>query len=137
MPPEMLAWLCEFCYIDLPCALVRRLARGPFPLREACDAFLQTPPCEELSAFAQQALRALRERGIRCPDDVRVMSLTGHAIGNMLETTMTAMEVPALDMGRKAARMAIETVEAKASPGDKASVQHLVFSPTLVVRESA
>ena len=61
MPPEMLAWLCEFCYIDLPCALVRRLARGPFPLREACDAFLQTPPCEELSAFAQQALRALRE----------------------------------------------------------------------------
>lgn len=83
------------------------------------------------------ALRALRERGIRCPDDVRVMSLTGHAIGNMLETTMTAMEVPALDMGRKAARMAIETVEAKASPGDKASVQHLVFSPTLVVRESA
>ena len=34
MPPEMLAWLCEFCYIDLPCALVRRLARGPFPLRE-------------------------------------------------------------------------------------------------------
>ena len=61
MPPEMLAWLCEFCYIDLPCALVRRLARGPFPLREACDAFLQTPPCEELSAFAQQALRTLRE----------------------------------------------------------------------------
>ena len=61
MPPEMLAWLCEFCYIDLPCALVRRLARGPFPLREACDAFLQTPPCEELSAFAQQALHALRE----------------------------------------------------------------------------
>ena len=61
MPPEMLAWLCEFCYIDLPCALVRRLARGPFPLSEACDAFLQTPPCEELSAFAQQALRALRE----------------------------------------------------------------------------
>ena len=83
------------------------------------------------------ALRALRERGIRCPDDVRVMSLTGHAIGNMLETTMTAMEVPALDMGRKAARMAIETVEAKASPGDKASVQHLCSSPTLVVRESA
>ena len=29
MPPEMLAYLCEFSYIDLPRALVRRLGRGP------------------------------------------------------------------------------------------------------------
>ena len=76
MPPEMLAWLCEFCYIDLPCALVRRLARGPFPLREACDAFLQTPPCEELSAFAQQALRALRVQAPVAIGDVLLKDTT-------------------------------------------------------------
>lgn len=83
------------------------------------------------------ALRVLHERGIRCPEDIRVMSLTGHAIGNMLETTMTAMEVPALEMGQKAARMAVEAAESANAAGGKPAVQHLVFSPTLVVRESA
>lgn len=84
------------------------------------------------------AMQALRERRIRVPQDIRVMSLTGHSIGSMLETTMTAMEVPALDMGRKAARMAVETIESpQSSTTGKAAIQHLVFSPTLVVRESA
>lgn len=81
------------------------------------------------------ALRVLHERGIRCPDEVRVMSLTGHSIGRMLETTMTSMEVPALEMGQKAARMAIEAIETP--EGNNAARQHLVFSPTLVVRDSA
>lgn len=81
------------------------------------------------------ALRVLHERGVRCPDDVRVISLTGHSIGRMLETTMTSMEVPAIEMGEKAARMAVEAIETPA--GEPPARQHLVFSPTLVVRDSA
>ena len=81
------------------------------------------------------AMRVLHERGLKCPDDIRVICLTGHAIGRMLETTMTAMEIPAIEMGQKAARMAVEAIEAQG--GAAAARQHLVFSPTLVVRESA
>lgn len=80
------------------------------------------------------ALRALKENQIRVPEDIRVISLTGHSIGGMLETTMTAMEMPAYEMGTRAALMTITDIE---SPSEqKPSVQHLVFSSTLIERES-
>ncbi len=81
------------------------------------------------------ALRALKVHGLKVPQDVRLVSLTGHSIGNMLETTMTSLEIPAYEMGRKAVKMLIEEIEA---PKDsKPSPQHLVFPASLVERESS
>ena len=80
------------------------------------------------------AIRAARERGLKIPDQIKVMSLSGHAVGGMLETTMTSMEMPAREMGEKAARMVIDAIEA--SSDAKPSVQRLVFPASLVVRES-
>lgn len=80
------------------------------------------------------AMRAIKERGLRVPEDVRVVSLTGHAVGSMLETTMTSLEVPAQEMGEKVTKMLIEEIEAPAD--QKPSPQHLVFSAALVERES-
>ena len=79
-------------------------------------------------------MRALRDRNIRVPEKVRVMSLTGHELGRILETGMTAMEIPAREMGTKAVRMIVEDIEAP--EGRKRSVQHLTFEATLVERES-
>lgn len=80
------------------------------------------------------AMRALKERGIRVPDQVRVMSLTGHAVGGMLETSMTSLEIPAHEMGIKVTQMIVEEIDA---PTDhKPSPQHLVFSAILEERES-
>lgn len=79
------------------------------------------------------ARRALKERSISS-SQIKVISLTGHAIGGMLRTSMTSMEMPAHEMGEKASAMIIEEIEA---PSDhKPSPQHLVFSATLVQRES-
>lgn len=80
------------------------------------------------------AIRALKERGLLIPDDMKLVSLTGHSIGGMLETTMTSMEIPAHEMGRKAAGMVVEAVETKGSPQD---ISHLVFDPVLIERESS
>ena len=80
------------------------------------------------------AMRALKERGLKVPEDIRVVSLTGHEIGGMLETSMTSMEIPAMEMGEKATRMLIEEIEAPADK--KPSPQHLVFPAALVERES-
>ena len=80
------------------------------------------------------AMRTLRERNIRIPQDVRVMSLTGCSLGRILETGMTAMEIPAREMGAGAARMIVEDIEA---PEDrKPSVRHLSLEASLVERES-
>ena len=42
-----------------------------------------------------------------------VISLTGHAIGGMLETAMTSMELPGREMGQWAADMILEDIEAE------------------------
>ena len=80
------------------------------------------------------AMRAIKERGLRVPEDIRLVSLTGHKVGGMLETSMTSLEVPAREMGEKVTKMLIEEIEA---PSDqKPSPQHLVFAARLVERES-
>lgn len=81
------------------------------------------------------ALRALKDRNIRVPEQMRLVSLTGHSIGELLETTMTALEIPAQEMGAKATRMVIDEIEAPTE--EKPSVQHLVFPASLVERESS
>lgn len=81
------------------------------------------------------AIRAMRERGILVPDEVKLVSLTGHSIGSMLETTMTSMEIPAHEMGKKATRMIVEEIDAPT--GKKPGAQHLVFDTVLAERESS
>lgn len=80
------------------------------------------------------ALRALKERGMTAPDDIKIISLTGHFIGRMMETTMTSMEIPSFEMGKKATKMLIDEIED--SNNDQKSVQHLVFDTVLIKRES-
>lgn len=79
-------------------------------------------------------LRALKELGKKVPDEVKVLSLTGHSIGGMLETAMTSMEVPGREIGKRAADMILEELEA--DKDEKPSVQHMVFETKLVERET-
>ncbi len=80
------------------------------------------------------AIRAAAERGLKIPEQIKIMSLTGHRVGRMLETTMTSMEMPAFQMGEAAAKLVIEALEA--DPGHKAARRHINFATTLVERES-
>lgn len=80
------------------------------------------------------AIRALKGQGISIPEQVRLISLTGHTVGGMLETSMTSLEMPAREMGEKATKMILEEIEAPS--GQKPSPQHLVFSAVLAERES-
>ncbi|NDL66800.1 LacI family DNA-binding transcriptional regulator [Anaerotalea alkaliphila] len=79
-------------------------------------------------------IRALKERGIPVPGKIKVMSLTGHSIGGMLETAMTSMEIPAVEMGRGVTQMVIEEIEA--DPQHKPALQHVVLKVSLVERET-
>ncbi|RGH17061.1 LacI family transcriptional regulator [Ruminococcus sp. AF12-5] len=58
-------------------------------------------------------LRVLKESGKKVPEEVMVISLTGHAIGGMIETAMTSMELPGREMGQWAADMILEDIEAE------------------------
>ena len=67
---------------------------------------------------------------------IKIISLTGHEIGAMLQTTMTSMEMPAQRMGDKAAQMIIEEIESGAGPDQRSIPQHLSFTMQLEERES-
>ncbi len=80
------------------------------------------------------AIRAAAERGLKIPEQIKIMSLTGHRVGRMLETAMTSMEMPAFQMGEAAANLVIDEIEADAK--HKPAHRHINFAPTLVERES-
>lgn len=80
------------------------------------------------------AIRAAAERGLSIPGQIKIISLTGHRIGRMLETTMTSMEMPAAEMGKAAAKLVIDEVEADSA--HKPPHRHISFTTTLVERES-
>lgn len=101
----------------------RLLAEDP-----ALDAVLAETDLQGLGA-----LRALKELGIACPGQVRIISLTGFSLGPMLETAMTSMEMPSPEMGRAALRLLLDRVEAK---GKKPPLQHVVFNASLTERET-
>ena len=85
--------------------------------------------------YGMAALRITRERNIPVPEQIRIVSLTGCYVGNLLERSLTSFELPAGEIGANAARMVIEEIEA---PKDKKpSVQHLMFAASLSERESS
>lgn len=85
--------------------------------------------------YGMAALRITRERNIPVPGKIRIVSLTGCYVGNLLERSLTSFELPAAEIGAKAARMVIEEIE---SPiGSKPSIQHLMFAAALSERESS
>ncbi len=80
------------------------------------------------------AIRAAAERGLKIPDQIKIMSLTGHRVGRMLETTMTSIEMPAFQMGEATAKLAIDEIEA--DPKHKPAHRHINFAQNLIERES-
>lgn len=79
-------------------------------------------------------IRALKKKKKIIPNDVRVISLTGHSIGAMLETSMTSMEIPSKQMGEQATKMIVESIEADIE--NKPGQRHIVFVASLVERET-
>lgn len=85
--------------------------------------------------YGMAALRITRQRGINVPEQIRIVSLTGCYVGNLLEKSLTSFELPAVEIGANAARMVIEEIESPV--GKKPSIQHLTFAASLSERESS
>lgn len=81
------------------------------------------------------ALRACSDKGIMVPDKMRVISMTGHRIGDMLTPSLTSMELPGTEIGAHAAKMLIG--EISAGNDAKRPLQHLQFKAELMERETS
>ncbi len=78
------------------------------------------------------ALRALRRRGIRVPEDVSLIGFDDIEYAANAEPALTTVRQPMYEMGSAAARLVLELVEGRRSSEDV----HEVIPTSLIVRES-
>lgn len=81
---------------------------------------------------AVSVLRAIRERGLRCPADVAVAAFDDEFYAPFLETPLTSVDWPANAIGRRAAQLLIDRLEGR----ENGPAQRILLEPQLVPRES-
>ena len=88
--------------------------------------------CADLQCLG--IMRYLSEQNISVPDQIKVISLTGIKLGEMLHTTITSNMIPAKEIGDAAVDMILKYIDCqKDTP---LSTQHIIFQSKLVERES-
>jgi DNA-binding LacI/PurR family transcriptional regulator len=82
--------------------------------------------------LAVGAIRALRRRGIRVPDDVAVTGFDDFDFSELVEPPLTTVRIPGYEMGRTAAELLIDQLEGTRGP------EHRLMLPVeLCLRGSA
>ena len=79
------------------------------------------------------AMRALDEAGLRTGHDVALIGAGNIHYGAMLRVPLTTVSWSRSEMGRDAAQLLIELIEAKSPP---ARVEHVILEPELIIRDS-
>ncbi len=78
------------------------------------------------------ALRAIKEAGLRVPDDLAVVGFDGTLVSAHTDPPLTTVRQPVYDIGRQAAEMLLDAV---AHPGGAERFE--LIEPTLLVRRSS
>lgn len=81
--------------------------------------------------IALGVLRALRQRGLRIPDDVAVVGYSDIPLASLAEPPLTTVHVPKRRLGKLAAKLLQDLIDGEIEPPVQVTV-----SPHLVVRES-
>jgi DNA-binding LacI/PurR family transcriptional regulator len=82
----------------------------------------------DLSAIG--AVRAIRERGLRVPEDISVVGFDDINTAAFQNPSLTTIRQPLREMGMQAARVLVERLRGKEDPGQ------VSVTPELIVRES-
>ncbi len=77
------------------------------------------------------ALLAIREAGLRCPEDVSLMGFDDLDLAETTNPSLSSVSQPGYQLGATAARMLLDRIE-----GDTSPAKHLVLETALKVRRS-
>lgn len=81
--------------------------------------------------MAVGALDAIAGRGLRCPEDVSIVGYNDIPMSRYVSSPLTTIELPSEELGRTAARMALELIQ---DPGVRGRLE--VLPATLIARRS-
>ena len=94
------------------------------------------PPAAVFAANAMMGfgvLKALRELGLRCPEDVALAVYDDVPFGDVLRPRLTVVAQPAYEMGRLGAELLIRRIEGRETSPAPVEIR---LAPELIVRES-
>lgn len=95
---------------------------------------LPNPPTAIMASndvMAMGAIRELRSRGLRVPQDVAVTGFDDVPLTGLMEFPITTVHQPLFDMGAAAAKMLLDRIEK-----NPAEYNHRLFPTRLIIRES-
>ncbi len=78
------------------------------------------------------ALRAIEDRGLRCPHDVALIGFDDFEWASVFRPRLTTVRQPVYEIGKAATRFLIQRIEGKR----RGNAAELLLPPTLIVRES-
>ncbi len=79
------------------------------------------------------AMLAIKEKGLRMPEDIGLVGFNNEPITNLVTPKITSIEMFAFEMGKTAAKIFIERLHST----EDMSGEEIVMQPKLVVRESS
>lgn len=70
------------------------------------------------------ALKALKEAGLKCPDDIALVGFSETELAQLVEPTLTSVEQPTFEMGETAAKLLLELINQTPPPEPKTISLH-------------
>ena len=119
--------------VSVPAATDMTIAEGRRLMAEVL-ALCSPPPTAVFAhndLMAVGAIDALREAGLRCPEDVGVMGYNDSPFSDRINPPLTTIRFPGYQVGRLAAGLALNLVDDREAP-----VAALTLRPTVIVRQS-
>ncbi|MEJ0030391.1 MAG: LacI family DNA-binding transcriptional regulator [Bacteroidota bacterium] len=87
--------------------------------------------------MAMGAILAIKEKGLKIPDDVAVVGFSNYFFAQITDPSLTSVDQPGFEMGQEAARLLIRQIEVKDKDLDDLAPETKVLKTKLIVRNSS
>ena len=74
------------------------------------------------------ALKAIKEAGLKCPDDIALVGFTETALAQLVEPPLTSVEQPTIELGETAARLLLELINQTSPPEPQTISLHAILN---------
>jgi LacI family transcriptional regulator len=110
--------------------------------KKATKRLLDLPaPPDAIFAYddpmAMGAMMAIKEKGLKIPQDIAVMGFSNMFFGELLEPSLSTVDQPGFEMGQEAARLLIRQIEVKDKDQDDLNPETKVLKTRLIIRDSS
>ena len=79
---------------------------------------------------------AIKEKGLRIPQDIGIVGFSNWSYGSLIEPTLTTVDQPGFEMGQEAARLLIRQIEA-GEKDQEPTPETRILKTKLIVRDSS